>query len=159
MALTSVNDQVRTNGTNGAANLSDTQQLLNKTAVVTGASRGIGAGIAILLGKSGANVIVNYTSTKSQERAQEVVKVIQGCGSGPVATAVQADVTTDAGQQSLLNAALSISTDGKIDILVHNAGDGEDCYLKDISEEFYRKQTDLNVKGLSFISPGTLLYS
>lgn len=152
MAPEVLSNQTSTSDNNGTATASNTHQFSNKTAIVTGASRGIGAGIAMLLGKSGANVIVNYTSPKSERRAQEVVKAIQTCGSGSYASAIQADITTDIGQKALLDGALRLSTSGKLDILVHNAGDGDDCYLKDITEDFYRKQTDLNMKGKSVIS-------
>ena len=150
MAAQALNGKTNANGSSGATTTTGHhEQLSNKTAIVTGASRGIGAGIALLLGRRGANVVVNYTSPKSQERALEVVKAIQGCNTGAQAVAIQADITSDAGQNAVIDAALQLSTSGKLDILVHNAGDGEDCYLKDITEKFYYKQTDLNVKGES----------
>ena len=92
-------------------------------------------------------MVVNYTSPKSQSRAEEVVKAIKQANTASQAVAVQADVTSDAGQTALIDAAVKLGTRGKLDVLVHNAGDGEDCYLKDITEGFYYKQTDLNIKG------------
>jgi 3-oxoacyl-[acyl-carrier protein] reductase len=142
-----------TNGQNGSHNTkgtmiaSNSDLLLNKTAIVTGASRGIGAAIALLLGTSGANVVVNYTSPKSEKRAQLVTQIINAGASGANAVAIRADITSDEGQQSLIDTALKLSPTNKIDILVHNAGDGADCYLKDITEDLYRDQTDLNLKG------------
>ena len=134
-------------GSNGTSTSQQHQQFTGKTAIVTGASRGIGAGIAVLLGARGANVVVNYTSAKSEERGLKVVKAIQASSSGAKGRAVQADVTTAAGQQSLIDAALELSSSRNIDILVHNAGDGTDAYLKDVTEQFYYQQTDLNIKG------------
>ena len=101
-------------------------------------------------------MVVNYTSSKSRSRAEEVVKAIKQANTGSQAVAVQADVTSDAGQTALVDAAVKLSPGGKIDVLVHNAGDGDDCYLKDITEAFYYKQTDLNIKGELFRFPPTL---
>lgn len=109
--------------------------------------RGIGAGIAILLAAKGANVVVNYTSSKSQGRAEAVVKTIQQANFGAQAVAVQADIVSAEGQQAVIDAALKLSATGEINILVHNAGNGDDCYLKDLTEEFYYNQTNLNIKG------------
>ena len=137
----------QSNGTNGNHIAVASDQFNGKTAIVTGASRGIGAGIALLLGQRGANVVVNYTSSKSEERASKVAKAISATGSKAKVKLVQADVTKDEGQQALIDAALSLSPSQHIDILVHNAGDGTDCYLKDVTEDFYYQQTDLNIKG------------
>ena len=92
-------------------------------------------------------MVVNYTSLKSKGRAEAVVKTIEQSASGAQAVAVQADIVSASGQQVVIDAALKLSSTGKIDILVHNAGNGDDCYLKDLTEEFYYNQTDLNIKG------------
>lgn len=79
--------------------------------------RGIGAAIAIKLGERGANVVVNYTSDKSQPRAEEVVKKIEAAGSKAVA--LQSDVTKMSEIPRILDTALKLSSTGKIEILVH----------------------------------------
>jgi NAD(P)-dependent dehydrogenase (short-subunit alcohol dehydrogenase family) len=50
--------------------------------------------------------------------------------------------------KKIVGAATALSLDGKIDIVVHNAGHGDDCFLEDITEEFYRTQSDINLKGV-----------
>lgn len=101
----------------------------------------------MLLGARGANVVVNYTTPKSKDRAEAVVKTIQEAGSGSQAVAIQANIVTAEGQQTVIDAARKLNPNGNIDVLVHNAGNGDDCYLKDLTEEFYYNQTDLNIKG------------
>ncbi|HLV34501.1 MAG TPA: 3-oxoacyl-[acyl-carrier-protein] reductase [Spirillospora sp.] len=95
-------------------------QLVDRVAVVTGAGRGIGRGIALELAKRGATVIVNYHSRA--DSANEVVEQIKA--GGGEATAVQADVSTEEGANALIKAATD--TYGKIDILVNNAGTTRD---------------------------------
>src|SRR5258708_28216094 len=90
--------------------------LLDKVAVVTGGSRGIGRGIALELAKRGAAVVVNYNA--SAEAANEVVAAIQAAGGK--ASAVKADVSQMADAEALIKAA--IDQFSKIDILVNNAG-------------------------------------
>ena len=109
--------------------------------------RGIGAGIALELARRGASVVVNYTSPKSQKTAEEVVSTIENCGSGAHAIAIQADIVTSLGQNKVVEAGLSLSESKAINILVHNAGNGDDCYLPDVTEDFYEMQTGLNIKG------------
>lgn len=79
--------------------------------------RGIGAGIALLLGKRGANVVVNYVGAAA--RAEKVVKAIEDAGSRAVA--VQADVSKPTEHEKLVTAALGISTTGKIEVIVHKS--------------------------------------
>jgi len=117
-------------------------KLAGKVAVVTGASKGIGAAIARKLGGEGANVVVNYRSDKSG--AEAVVKDIQAAGSHAVA--VQANVA-DAKEVDLLFAETKKAF-GKIDILVNNAGVYEFRPLDQIDEQHFRKHFDLNVLGL-----------
>jgi 3-oxoacyl-[acyl-carrier protein] reductase len=109
--------------------------------------RGIGAGIASELGRRGANVVVNYTTEKSKAAAEALVEKISTSTSKARAVAVQGNVTDSADQKKMVEAALQLSPDREINILVHNAGHGDDCYLPDITEEFYQTQTDINVKG------------
>lgn len=81
--------------------------------------RGIGAAIAIQLGRRGANVVVNYTSDKSKQRATEVVKEIEEAGSR--ATLCQASVADVKQIPKIVDAALQLSQSGKIEILIHKS--------------------------------------
>lgn len=82
--------------------------------------RGIGAAIAIQLGKRGANVVVNYTSDKSKQRANDVVKSIEATGSKAVLC--QASVARVDDISKIVDAARQLSETGKIEILVHKYG-------------------------------------
>jgi|SRR5579871_1018472 len=116
-------------------------KLKGKTAVVTGASKGIGAGIALALAKEGANVVVNYARAKDD--AERVVAQINQNGSKGIA--VQADVSKKADVDKLFAAANKAF--GKVDILVNNAGIYEFAALPEITEDSYRRMFDLNVLG------------
>jgi 3-oxoacyl-[acyl-carrier protein] reductase len=91
-------------------------QFTDRVAVVTGASRGIGRGIALELAKRGATVVINYNA--SADAAKELVAHIQA--GGGKALAVQADVSDEEGANALIKAAADAY--GKIDVLVNNAG-------------------------------------
>jgi 3-oxoacyl-[acyl-carrier protein] reductase len=119
-------------------------KLNGKVAVVTGASKGIGAGIAEELAREGASVVVNYSSSGKQ--AEEVVAKIKA--SGGKAKAVQADVSKPAEAKALLNSA--VAEFGKVDILVNNAGVYEFLPLESITEKHFDRMFDLNVRGLVF---------
>ncbi|KAI1364781.1 hypothetical protein F5Y08DRAFT_199188 [Xylaria arbuscula] len=125
-------------------------QLTGKVAIVTGASRGLGAGIAILLGKRGADVVVNYVSEGSRERAEKVAKEIEANGTKAVVT--QANVSKLDEIPKLVDAALKLSSTGKIDILIHNAAQGNEANLVNTTEEFYTSHFDTNVKGPIFLT-------
>ncbi|HVU86513.1 MAG TPA: glucose 1-dehydrogenase [Pirellulales bacterium] len=117
-------------------------KLAGKVAVVTGASKGIGAEIAAELGAAGAAVVVNYA--KSKEGADRVVATIQKAGGK--ALAVQADMSKAADIEKLM--ATAKKEFGRLDILVNNAGIYEFAPLENITAEHYHKQFDLNVLGL-----------
>ena len=119
-----------------------TQKLTGKVAVVTGASKGIGAGIAKQLAGEGAAVVVNYSSSK--EGADRVVDEI--AKNGGRAIALQADVSQQADVERLF--AESKAKFGRLDILVNNAGVYEFSPLEEISEKHFHKMFDLNVLGL-----------
>jgi 3-oxoacyl-[acyl-carrier protein] reductase len=121
-------------------------KLTGKVAVVTGASKGIGAAIARHLADEGAAVVVNYASSK--EGAQRVVADITGKGGRAVA--VQADVAKPADIKRLFAEAKQAF--GRLDILVNNAGIYEFAPLQDVTPEHFHKQFDLNVLGLLLAS-------
>ena len=117
-------------------------KLDGKVAVVTGASKGIGAGIALRLAADGASVVVNYA--RSAGAADGVVARIRQAGGQAVA--VQADVSQPAAIEALFDAA--IAAFGRVDILVNNAGIYEFGDLASITPESIDRQFALNVKGL-----------
>ena len=119
-----------------------TKKLAGKVAVVTGASKGIGAEIARQLAAAGAAVVVNYSSSK--EGADRVVAEITG--KGGKAVAVQANVATEADVRRLFAEAKKAF--GRLDILVNNAGVYEFAPLEEVTAEHFHKQFDLNVLGL-----------
>jgi 3-oxoacyl-[acyl-carrier protein] reductase len=88
---------------------------------------------------------VNYTSPRGLIAGGEVVKQIEAAGSK--AALVHANVALLSDLKKLVEAALTVSESGKIDILVHNAATGDDCYREDMTEEFYEAQIDVNLKG------------
>ncbi|WP_368198406.1 3-oxoacyl-[acyl-carrier-protein] reductase [Bacillus pumilus] len=116
--------------------------LTNKTAVVTGASRGIGRSIAIDLAKNGANVVVNYSGNEA--KSNEVVDEIKALGQQ--AFAVKADVSNAEEVQSLMKQA--IDTFGSIDILVNNAGITKDNLLMRMKENEWDDVININLKGV-----------
>ena len=116
-------------------------KLKDKVAIVTGASKGIGAGVARQLAADGAQVVVNYASSKSG--ADKVVAEIEAAGG--TAIAVGADVTSQAGVAALVEAA--IARFGRLDIVVNNAGVYQFLKIEETTEEHYRKQFDINVLG------------
>src|SRR5580765_53568 len=118
------------------------QRLSGKVAVVTGASKGIGASIAKQLAAEGAAVVVNYASSKAG--ADKVVAEITG--KGGKAVAIQADVAKKADIDRLF--AETKKEFGRLDILVNNAGIYEFGALESITEEQFHRQFNLNVLGL-----------
>jgi 3-oxoacyl-[acyl-carrier protein] reductase len=117
-------------------------KLTNQVAVVTGASKGIGAGIAVALAAEGASVVVNYASSK--EGADRVVKEITG--KGGKAIAVQADVSKPADVTRLF--AETKKAYGKLNILVNNAGIYQFAPLEGVTEKLFHDHFNLNVLGL-----------
>ena len=117
-------------------------KLTNKVAVVTGASKGIGAGIAKSLAAEGAAVVVNYAS--SRQGAERVVAEIKS--KGGKAIAVQADVAKAADVQRLF--AETNKAFGKLDVLVNNAGVYQFAPLEQITEEQFHRHFNTNVLGL-----------
>jgi 3-oxoacyl-[acyl-carrier protein] reductase len=117
-------------------------RLKGKVAVITGASKGIGAAIAEKFGIEGASVVVNYARDKAS--AERVATKIEASGSK--ALVVQADVSKPDGIKKLF--AETKQAFGTLDILVNNAGIYEFRPLDQIDEAHFRRQFDLNVLGL-----------
>ena len=121
-------------------------KLKNKVAIVTGASKGIGAGIARQLAADGAKVVINYAS--SRNAADQVVADIQAAGGDAVAVA--ADVTKKSEVERLVQTALTVF--GRLDIVVNNSGIYQFAKIEETTEELYRKQFDLNVLGVLLVA-------
>jgi len=117
-------------------------RLEGKVAIVTGASKGIGAGIAKALAAQGASVVVNYAS--SQSGADTVVAAITAAGGKAVAA--HGDVSKPADAKSLVDTA--IAAYGRLDILVNNSGVYAFAPLADITEDHFHRIFDVNVLGL-----------
>ncbi|HLU09182.1 MAG TPA: 3-oxoacyl-ACP reductase family protein, partial [Oceanobacillus sp.] len=115
-------------------------QLTDKIAIVTGASRGIGRGIALELAKRGATVVVNYQ--RSADAANEVVDQITS--SGGKASAFQADVSLEEDANNLIKYA--IDTYSKIDILVNNAGTTRDNVIMMMSADDFDTVIQTNLR-------------
>jgi 3-oxoacyl-[acyl-carrier protein] reductase len=122
------------------------KKLEGKVAIVTGASKGIGASIALHFAAKGAAVVVNYSSSK--EGADRVVGEITG--KGGKAIAVQANIAKEADIRRLF--AVAKEAFGRLDILVNNAGIYEFAPLEDVTPEHFHKHFDLNVLGLILAS-------
>jgi 3-oxoacyl-[acyl-carrier protein] reductase len=120
------------------------QKLAGKVAIVTGASKGIGAEIARELGAEGARVVVNYASSK--ERADRVVDEITKRGGQAVA--VQGDVAKKADIERLF--AATKKAYGKLDVLVNNGGVYSFAPLEAATEDEFHRQFNINVLGLLF---------
>jgi 3-oxoacyl-[acyl-carrier protein] reductase len=128
----------------------NSKKLAGKVAVVTGASKGIGAGIAKHFAAEGAVVVVNYSSAKQD--ADRVVDEI--AKRGGTAIAIQANVSTKAEVERLF--AEAEKAFGKVDILVNNAGVYEFVPLEEVSEQQFHRMFDTNVLGMLLVTQEAL---
>ncbi len=122
------------------------KKLAGKVAIVTGASKGIGASIALHLAAEGASVVVNYSSSK--EGAERIAKEIQQKGGKSMV--IQANMTNQKEIQHLFSEAEKAF--GKLDILVNNAGIYDFTPIDEFTSEHFHKMFDLNVLGLLLAS-------
>ncbi len=122
------------------------QRLQGKVAIVTGASSGIGQGIAVRLGREGAKVVVDYVG--QAQGAEDTAGAIRDAGSE--ADTVQADVTSIEAMQKLVETAWSRF--GSADILVNNAGMEKKSAFWDTTEDDYDKVMAVNLRGPFFLS-------
>jgi 3-oxoacyl-[acyl-carrier protein] reductase len=120
-------------------------ELAGKVAIVTGASKGIGAGIAKGLAEAGASVVVNYAS--SREGADRVVAEIKNAGGKAIA--VQADISNRDDVEKLFDK--TIRAFGHLDVLVNNASVFSHAALEDITEEQFQQMFNINVLGTIFV--------
>ena len=121
-------------------------RLEGKVALVTGGSKGIGAGIARQLAADGAKVVVNFALDRNG--AEKVVAEIEAAGGK--ATAVAADVTRQPEVEALINITLEFF--GRLDIVVNNAGIYQFASIEESTEALYRRQFDINVLGPLLVS-------
>jgi 3-oxoacyl-[acyl-carrier protein] reductase len=130
----------------------DMSKLTGKVAVVTGASKGIGAGIAKSLAAEGASVVVNYASSK--EDADNVVAAI--AKTGGKAIAVRGNVSKASEAQGVIDAA--IKAYGRLDILVNNAGVYEFAPIEAITEDQFHRHFNVNVLGPLLTTQAAMKY-
>ncbi len=116
-------------------------RLKDKIALVTGSSRGIGRGIALLYAREGAKVVVNYTA--NEKAANEVVDAIKKTGGQCIS--VRADVAKKAEAEGLVQAA--IKEFGRLDILVNNAGFTRPALMLNMEEDQWDQVVDIHLKG------------
>ncbi|MDF2542816.1 MAG: fabG2 [Herbinix sp.] len=118
--------------------------LNGKTAIITGAGRGIGRAIALEFIKYGAKVVVNYRNSIKQ--VEELLETIREAGGEAIA--VQADISKEEEAKQLVDAA--VKHFGRLDILVNNAGITKDTLMMRMSEDDFSSVIDINLKGTFF---------
>jgi 3-oxoacyl-[acyl-carrier protein] reductase len=128
------------------------KSLTGKVALVTGAGRGIGHGIALELGKRGASVIVNYANSK--EGSGKLVKEIESFGSKAIA--IQADVSKTPEVKRLFKE--SIDHFGRLDVVCSNAGKEVFCPEQEVTEKLYDEVFALNARAQFFVAQQAFIH-
>ena len=128
----------------------DSLSLLDKVAIVTGGSRGIGAGIAIELARRGAHVLITYNT--ALQKAEQVAEEIHNLGRR--AAIIQGNSADRETPGRIVQAA--VGHYGRIDIIVNNAGVGDDCLLQDLTHELWDKIHDVNLRLPAFLVQAAL---
>jgi 3-oxoacyl-[acyl-carrier protein] reductase len=123
-----------------------------KTALVTGASRGIGRAVTLGLAREGANVVVNFN--RNSVAAEEVASAVAACGSGAEAEIVQADVGTASEVERLVETALGRFK--RVDVLVNNAGITRDTLIMRMTETDWDSVIDTNLKSAFLMTKAVL---
>ncbi|MBQ2824839.1 MAG: 3-oxoacyl-ACP reductase FabG [Clostridia bacterium] len=118
-----------------------------KTAVITGASKGIGAAIAVAFAKAGYKVVINYN--KSEERARSLCQILNDTYPTE-AVCIQADVSTPEGAKKLISESLSAF--GDIDVLVNNAGIAQQKLFTDITNGDWQNMINTNLSSVFYVS-------
>ncbi|RVX73378.1 hypothetical protein B0A52_03020 [Exophiala mesophila] len=131
---------------------SDSMALAGKVAIVTGGSRGIGAGIAYELASRGANILITYNSASA--KAEEVANSIRNLGVD--VAIVQASGTDKAAPEAVVKAA--VERWKVIDIIVNNAGEGADCDFDKLSYDFWDLQMNCNIRFPVFLVQAAMPY-
>lgn len=131
------------------------KSLAGKVAIVTGAARGIGHGIALELGTRGASVLITYVSPSSKAKAESLAEEIKSKG-GKAAT-LQADCAAVESPKAVVDAAVK-EFDGGIDIIVNNAGTCEEIYLEDIDIGHFDRIITTNLRFPLFLMQQSLPY-
>ncbi|KFY06955.1 hypothetical protein V492_07584 [Pseudogymnoascus sp. VKM F-4246] len=129
--------------------------LANKVAIVTGASRGIGAGIALELARHGAKIVITYTSPGSSKGVDELISHINDLDNGASAIGIQADLRQIPTAQTIVEATLA-RFGPNIDILVNNAGVELVKPLQDITTSDFSYVYDLNVRAPLLLTQAVL---
>lgn len=124
--------------------------LLDKIAIVTGGSRGIGAGIAVELARRGAHILITYNS--AQQKAEKVAGAIRQLGRRAIVVQGKSSDRETPGR--IVQTA--VGEYGRIDIIVNNAGIGNDCLLKDLTHEFWDEMHDVNLRLPAFLVKAAL---
>ncbi|KAL4790649.1 hypothetical protein BDV19DRAFT_401933 [Aspergillus venezuelensis] len=128
--------------------------LEGKIAIVTGGARGIGAGIVRSLSNQGAKVGFNYVSSSSKAAADSLVEELRQ--NNKEAVAIQANVTDITAPETIIQAILSAFKTDHIDIIVNNAGLGDNRPLEEVTLEIYTQLMDVNVKAVVFMTQAVL---
>src|SRR2546423_15663173 len=126
-------------------------KLEGRTALITGAGRGIGRATAVRLAREGANVAINFKGNASA--AAEAKRLVEGAGAK--ATLVQGDVSQDGQADEVVKAALAFGG-GRLDILVNNAGITRDNLLLRMSAEEWDAGLDLNLRGAFLVTKAAM---